>query len=284
MAAPAFGDYNFWADGAVGAWDSGNWSGGIPDNTDYVCVGAYSSGETPQVNITTETAIANEFGLGSTYVGSYATLSMTGGSLTTGDFMKLGGYAGSETASSGTVTQSVGSVSVGTDLHIGYWGGTSTNVGQYTISSGSLSVSDYTLIGADTARNGTLTVSGTTSSISLGSLYMNGTMEFILNDTTTGVTKVVGTTLNQNNTIQKLTGMISVNDLDRTNTLGDKIDILQLTNETTIDYSSLSIDNSNWELTSDGNTLQIEYVVPEPATMMLLGIGGIGVLIRRRRR
>ena len=67
------------------------------------------------------------------------------------------------------------------------------------------------------------------------------------------------------------------------------IDILQAGSDGTgtLSYSGLSLDAAStaagYTLGDDGNGM-LQVTIPEPATMALLGLGGIGVLIRRKRQ
>ncbi len=87
-----------------------------------------------------------------------------------------------------------------------------------------------------------------------------------------------------------LEGVLSVDDSNYTNVGNEVItvDIIKVTGTGTLDYAGLALDAASsangWTLGDDGaGTLQVSNI-PEPATMVLLGIGGIGVLIRRRRK
>ena len=68
----------------------------------------------------------------------------------------------------------------------------------------------------------------------------------------------------------------------------DTVTVLTFTtdNGESLDYSALSLDadDSNWQLVHGGSSAIVVEYIPEPATMVLLGIGGIGVLLRRKRR
>ena len=79
-----------------------------------------------------------------------------------------------------------------------------------------------------------------------------------------------------------LDGYLTINDDAATGLVaGDTVTVL--TASSGLDYADLTFSDPNWAMSVGGQSIVLTYV-PEPATMILLGIGGLGVLLKRRRK
>ena len=161
--------------------------------------------------------------------------------------------------------------------------------GKFKISGGSFTVG-YVKVGSG-GETGRFTIDGKPDAISCTAYAQGGgsTLEVIL-AADGGLTAI---DVAAYGVISTVTGKLLV---DSSNVGGGilvpnvtTITVLVDGNAANLDYTGLTLDAASspgWQLIADDgsqSSLQVLYV-PEPATMVLLGIGGIGVLIRRKRQ
>lgn len=279
-AAPA-GAYVTWSGSQTGYYDVGsNWDGGfVPgepgaaDNRPYI-----QNGGTCEVR---DTRTATDLYVGySSNVGHLNVLSTA--NFDAGSSM----YVGKNASTTCVFTQSGGIFEVDS-CEIG-----TTGNGKVVISGGDFQVG-YLRIDEGSNGDATFEINGYGASniraaswIKLGT---TGKMSFILKDNAATPATPVTPLYTHTTPGDYFSGVISVNDAGYT-LVKDTIVTLVVadTGTQTLNTTSLHLDTTsdvNWDLiTSDASKVQIKCMVPEPATLALLGIGGIGVLIRRKRR
>ncbi|NIO16913.1 MAG: hypothetical protein GTN70_07930, partial [Deltaproteobacteria bacterium] len=166
-------------------WRNGaNWAGGaVPTSADKAAIrDASVSG--PIIDSST-TAVANQVVCGD-WGSTSDTLDMTGGSLTIGQWFILGyGPAGNN----GTFTMSAGTVSVGTDMFVGFQatgtvnitGGSITVTGTFGIAQQSGGAGDVFLDGGTISSGSFSMATGAAMDITAGTLIVNGDVTSTIN-------------------------------------------------------------------------------------------------------
>lgn len=219
--------------------------------------------------------------------GQTGSIIISGGTLNASSNVYLG-YSGATTV---TCTQSGGTVNANYHLYVGY--GTDSN-GTYTISGGTLNlgrqfyVGDADSVGRFQVIGSAATINANPTMSTTNRLYVAGaarsTFGFTLDDSAGHISCI-----NAYYT-QFASGATIDMSLDGfTPTVGQTFDLIKdWDGGITISTLVLAADDIGvWELQTndDGDTLQAKYVlVPEPATMGLLGFGLIGIVLRRRTR
>ena len=197
----------------------------------------------------------------------------------------------------GTFTQYGGTASLLYTLKIGPSGSSERGNGTYTIHAGSI-------IQANAQYNRVNLGGGgyTPSSNGIGRFIIMGTgpTEIKFNEYIQGSRSILGIVLSAAGSVTpiqiigthadygnaNLEGTLELNDDAWTTKTAKVIPILTVGSGKTITNNlTFSDPDSNWSLgkSGDGLTLQLEYV-PEPATLVLLSLGGIGVLLRRKKQ
>ena len=215
------------------------------------------------------------------------------------------GWRGSAT-SKGTFIQTAGTQKSG-KVYIGKAWGYNEGYGEYTISGGSIDVDGSLKLGIwhrdDHRYSGTgfFTIdnnAGTVGTISCGGYFQSpkSKLKLILDNsgniptiqvdgdaTLSGTLRLeyTGYTPSLNDTIDVLTATGTLTYKDHTMTYDDDGD--DGTPEIPLPDLVLDVDDPYWVLGDDGaGTLQLTYI-PEPATLVLLGLGGCLALLRRKK-
>ncbi len=256
-----------WWTGGTATWHSDdNWSGLQPTSSDVAVI---DDGETAQIS-----GDADVYWLLVGYGGSNGRVEMSGGTLDVAYRLSLGHQDDTEgyfDQSGGAVTIAASGLRIGSD--------NPSRKGTYEISGGSLDVAGgLVCIGTSSGEAGLLRIKGITpTSVYIGwfDLASTGTIEFVLDGS--GVREVTY------ENAEALSGNIGLDDLAYSPYVGETIDLLRDISGGIPDYSGLDLTNSAWKLVDDGvDTIQAEFI-PEPVTLSLLGIGLVGVVLRRRR-
>ncbi len=208
--------------------------------------------------------------------------------------LRIGAWGSSSNL--GTFTQYGGDLVVGNhssaaviSLEIGGGQDSGNGYGEYTIYGGSIDA-DYLSLGRK-GGTGFFTVVGSGStgiSVDKYTMSSNSTLTFEINgNSTTGIETIVVVTGGDDDGNVEFAGADSIV-VD--NSAGGPFAasyVLMSWSATATETGTPSLDlpaDWTWNSTSWATDNNITVTVPEPATLALLSIGGIGVLIRRRRR
>jgi len=233
-------------------------------------------------NVNVGSSVSELAGVNSTIAMSDGSLDITAGSGT----MKIGS-TGSVNTTAPVIdwTQSGGDLTfMGKFIHLG----TAPNVtATYTMSGGTFTQTRTggwgMVVGGDGAGtfhvDGFWDVPGVDREIDFlgGGMKVapSGTLKFSIHD-------AIGTTLINVGGVNaaNMLGMVDMDLVGYTPTMGQTFDLIK----GATDYGALALsaeDAAAWSLSTNGDVLQATYVVPEPVSMLLLGLGALA--LRRRR-
>ncbi len=250
----------------------------------------FPPGRTSSINLAGALTVSTWATLGASQAGDSATLNITGsGTYVNGGLQDIGatGNLGQTTINAGGASFSVNNF---TDVKAG---------GTLSISSGTVSTDrDVRLYDGGTIRvvgSGATSITFADEGWEFFNLNNGGTLDFELgSDGSDPITAITAKILKVDTT-QVTT--LSVDDSALTGmSIGDKYVLMTYTNvyvnespagdEAAALAAGLVYDAGSYgEIIVDADNNQILYeIIPEPATMSLLGLGGLAMLVRRRRR
>ena len=270
-----------WDDGGVGnEWGTAeNWAGDV-----------YPVNETNTVNgnrtATQSTGTPGDSGQIRIGNNTDGTLNITGGTLTAsaGNGNVNIGYNNGAT---GTLNMSGGTL-VAVDLNIGFLGAGTTGIA--TVSGGTINLSDDLVLGNGTSTtSGELTIVGDSATINVGdnmTIAVNGTAELTFELGATGVSTIDVTNIFDINSGADL----FIDGLNYTGGYNTVIDLVTFGSLGDSTWDSITIDNflkpggGEWttSINFDGDSMYLS-VVPEPSSTALLGLGGLALMLRRKR-
>jgi len=242
-------------------------------------------------------------------VGDNGTSGVTGTLLQTGGALKNGGdlYLGDDADDYGVVKMYGGSLEVGDDLKLGDDGGglfelhggdlivhgyiaiankvAPASFGTFEISGGSLTQTGNATSGSGNRRltiadaaPGTLRIIGGLATINVTTFEqkVGGTMEVVLD--ATGIS-----TINASEALN-LAGVLTVTLADGFSAVPGTYDLIVAQGVRTGEFTTVNVPSGDYAVTyvAGSETVRLT-IVPEPATMSLLALGGLALLRRRRR-
>ena len=228
------------------------------------------------------------------YAGTVITYALSGGSMTTAGSTDLGTANTPNLGSFTLAVSGTGSYSGGGTARIG--DGAAGTATLAVSGSGSVSLNNYVQLGDG---NSYVQVTGGNASISFNTpwtggntgtgVYAVGGLDFTLDANGTNISPIVcGDNFDLSNAGNA--GVIDMALSGFTPAQDQVFDIITSTGTIYVPTAGVSAlldagDVGTWSLAIVGGSdkLQATYLLPEPATMALLGLGGLGLLLRRRR-
>lgn len=252
--------------------------GSIVINRGALVAGYFRDGTTPTISITDPLSGGSALTMGGTADSTFGGLIQGRGSV-----VKTG---------SGTLTITNGNT---------YTGGTTVTAGTLMVNNttgwglgnGGVVVKSGATLGGTGRLDGTVQVdAGATfapgasaGSMLLGSLNLDGVLEIEIGGTTQGTEYDRIELAGSSSTLKGILDVALINGF--TPAEGDTFDIVHAffggldVDFAEVNLPDLSAQGLAWQLNTDGSTLSLE-VIPEPASLALLGLGGLTLLSRRR--
>jgi hypothetical protein len=211
------------------------------------------------------------------------TLNITGGTLTTTGNADIGFNNGA----TGTLNMSGGTLNVGTNLRIGHNGGAD---GIATVSGGDINVTSSLTLGNNSASAGDLTIVGDLATIDVGlnmTVAINGTSTLTFELGATGVSTI--DVVNGFNIVAGAGSADLIIDGSNYTGGGGPIDLVTFgsTSDDENSWNLITFQNfaphySNFSIEFDADSMYLSFV-PEPSSTALLGLGGLALMLRRKR-